>query len=68
MTEFKDSDGLPKSVTSDGAFVYVVMAAKGVVTFFDTEKDLGRAPVACEWAVAFHCCTVPLDCLLTLST
>ena len=46
----------------------IVMAAKGVVTFFDTEKDLGRAPVACEWAVPFRCCTVPLDCLLMLST
>ena len=41
---------------------------KGVVTFIDTEKDLGRAPVACKWAVPFHCCTVPLDCLLMLST
>ena len=46
----------------------IVMAAKGVVTFFDTKKDLGRAPVACKWAVPFHCCTVPLDCLLKLST
>ena len=41
---------------------------KGVVTLVDKEKDLGGAPVACKWAVPLHCCTVPPDCLLTLST
>ena len=65
MTEFLRTVMATKDVaTSLGA----VRGVKGVVTFSDTEKDLGRAPVACEWAVPFQCCTVPLDCLLMLST
>ena len=56
----------PKAAVTDSP--RTVMEAKGCSDIFDTEKELGMAPVACKWEVPFHCCTVPLDCLLMLST